>query len=226
MMKALRNDLSIRQKGFTLVEVIIAVSLLSVMVVVVFNVLHFSAKAWDKGVVRVEFANRVYLVHDLLRNAFLQAQPIVLKSPDGKNRLAFSGSEKELRFVAPLSVAQKSGGFYVISIERQQQQKGGALVLRYNRYYYNEDGFEASQANDVELLLESVEDVSFRYFGVDLDEGTLKWNTQWKDQYDLPYKIEMDVRFARQDLVWPVLTADPKMAKRQLMSQIKQLKAG
>ena len=226
MNNALRKNMPVSQQGFTLVEVIIAVTLLSVMVVVVFNVLHFSAKAWDKGVIRAEFANRIYLVHDLLRNAFMQAQPIVLNSKDGKTRLAFSGDEKYLRFVAPLSVAQKSGGFYVMNIERLQQNKSGVLVLKYHRYYYNDDSFEDLNSNDVELLLDNVEDVSFRYYGMDTDEQTVRWNTQWKEQSVLPYKIEMHVKFTEQDLVWPILTADPKMTKRQLMSQLNHLKAG
>ena len=112
---------------------------------------------------------------------------------DGKKHLAFNGEEKELRFVAPLSVAQKSGGFYVVEIEHVQQDEGGMLVMHYHRYHHNDDSFEDIVSNDIELLLDNVEDISFRYYGPDYEKGVSDWSSQWKEQTVLPYKIEMHV---------------------------------
>ena len=214
------------QNGFTLVEVMIATTLLAVMLAITFNVLHFAAKAWDKGVVRAEIANRVHVVQNLLRSVFAQAQPIVLDTENRHDKhLAFIGQENGLRFVAPLSSAQKSGGMYVLNVEYAEREAHGFLMLRYQRYHYNDKSFASADPGDAELLLEEVEAVNFRYFGPD-DEGVAMWYPEWVDQDVLPYSIELHVKFARNDLVWPVLVVDPKMADKQLLSQIQAAKAG
>ncbi|WP_455201310.1 prepilin-type N-terminal cleavage/methylation domain-containing protein [Kaarinaea lacus] len=207
------------QNGFTLVEVMIAITLLAVMLAITFNVLNFAARAWDKGVVRAEIANRVHVVQNLLRSVFAQAQPIVL---DMENRqdtyLAFIGQENGLRFVAPLSSAQISGGMYVLNVEYAKREAQGFLLLRYQRYHYNEKSFETADPVDAELLLEDVEAVNFRYLGPD-NEGDAVWHTEWLAQDVLPYSIELHVRFSRNDLEWPVLVVNPKMAEIQLLPQ-------
>jgi len=212
----------LKQGGFTLIEVMIAVVLLAVIFGITFNVLHFAVKAWDKGVVRAEVTNRVTLVQDLLRSAMMQAQPVVLKTDDHSKQLAFVGGEGELRFVAPLSTAQKSGGLYVLNIEHVQNETTGTLVLRYHRYYYNDESFSATGSDDIELLLDNVDGITFRYFGPDEENGVSAWKPAWVEQSVLPYKIEMTVRLAREDVVWPILIADPKMAEKQLLSQFQQ----
>ncbi|WP_455219295.1 PulJ/GspJ family protein, partial [Kaarinaea lacus] len=83
----------LKQSGFTLIEVMIAVVLLAIIFAITFNVLHFAVKAWDKGVVRAEVTNRVTLVQDLLRSAMMQAQPVALKTDDHSKQLAFIGGE-------------------------------------------------------------------------------------------------------------------------------------
>ena len=214
------------QNGFTLVEVMIATTLLAVMLAITFNVLHFAAKAWDKGVVRAEIANRVHVVQNLLRSVFAQAQPIVLDTENRHDKhLTFVGRENGLRLVAPLSSAQKSGGMYVLNVEHAKREGHGFLLLRYQRYHYNDTSFTSADPGDAELLLEDVEAVNFRYFGPD-DEGIAMWYPEWVDQDVLPYSIELHVKFARKDLVWPVLVVDPKMADKQLLSQIQAAKAG
>ena len=210
----------LKQGGFTLIEVMIAVVLLAIIFAITFNVLHFAVKAWDKGVVRAEVTNRVTLVQELLRSAMMQAQPVALKTDDHSKQLAFVGGEGELRFVAPLSTAQKSGGLYVLNIQHVQYETTGTLVLRYHRYHYNDESFSATGTTDVELLLDNVEGITFRYFGPDEENGVSAWKPAWVEQSVLPYKIEMTVRMAREDVVWPILVADPKMAEKQLLSQL------
>ncbi len=58
-------------RGFTLIEVLIAMTLLSIMVVLLFSSLRICAQSWEQGENKITEVNEVAVVYNFFQPAFI-----------------------------------------------------------------------------------------------------------------------------------------------------------
>lgn len=116
-----------RTRGFTLVELLIALVLIAVITVLLFGGLRLGSRTWE-GVERVservaDLRTTLSLVAALLR----QSRDAEVQLEDGPVRV-FSGTDEALEWVAPLSEQVGTPGLYVLrlAVERGEHER---LVL-------------------------------------------------------------------------------------------------
>lgn len=90
--------------GTTLIEVVIAMTILAVMGVIAVEAFRLGAGAWDKTERRVEGDQRLRVTHDVLAHELAMLEPVTVKI-DGRNVTGFRGGAEQMWFYAAPDVA-------------------------------------------------------------------------------------------------------------------------
>jgi len=171
-------------RGFTLVELILALAIVAVLFVTAFGGLRVVLGATQRSEERVEIHQHVRSLTTILTRSLGAAYPY--KGPLGEaeeQRLLFRGQAENLEFVtqAPPFPPDAAIAFTAVVLSRVE---GEGLVIR-ERVLPNRDPFTAAV---VVLRDPSVTSLAFRY----LDDNNA-WQTEWDDEDRPPTAIEITV---------------------------------
>lgn len=202
--------------GFTLLELLVAVTLLGLLMAALFGGLRLGARVWETGETRLDAAARVQIVQDLIRQRLAQALPLEAVLPEGEDYQAlFLGRVDSLRF-ATLLPEHLGGGLALIELaiaeapqERADGEERADLVLRLRPFEPAEEVVPET-APEERVLLEDVEAFELAYYGALGPDELPEWWEAWEGQIDLPQLVMMHVRFAEDDpRRWPELVVHP-----------------
>ena len=116
--------------GFTLLELLISITLLGFILVLLFGGLRLGIRSWDTVQQRVDNLNTVRAVESFLRREMEMTYPYRWKGTP-EQRMAFLGERNKVSFVAQLPSRIGTGGLYLASLELERSSKGRRLVWRY-----------------------------------------------------------------------------------------------
>lgn len=193
-------------KGFTLIEILIALSLLSLILVMVFSSLHTSSKTWQAGDQQIEKNDSQRLMLDFIRNQLTQTVPLSLI--DGKdNYVLFHGESAELRFVARLPAHRGGGGLYWQSLRIDAGQQNMGLVLSYEALQADSRFFDSNMSDKTKTvsLIQDIDEIKFSYFGKKKQQDEATWHKQWKEQKLLPTLLRIQFSSSEATSWWPEL---------------------
>lgn len=194
-----------RQRGFTLLEMVIALTLLGLMMTVLFGGLRFAARGWDAAEGRVQAAEERFLVQRFLRRQLVQARPVQRDAGDGIHELVFEGGPESLSFVSPLPAHRGEGGLYVFTLAVERAGDADRLVARYRPFTADQEG-DRQADEETEVLVNAVEQVKFAYYGIPEGADEAAWRDDWEDQPQLPELVRLEVLPADDDPgFWPQL---------------------
>ncbi len=218
-----------RHRGFTLLELLIALALIGLMVALLFGALRFAGKAWDASDARLEHNTAMSMVWRYLDARFSQARNLKRKLEEGEEaHFFFQGNHEAVEFVAPMPAHLGAGGLYIIRIYRQRENGKGKLMM--TRWLYHpevlagESGLPAwrplgalgithddRNRNDLRAwyssstLLEDVKSLEFSYYGrADPDAQSADWSDTWEDRKLMPILVRMKLVDERGE--WPEMT--------------------
>lgn len=210
-MSMLYKDRRLAQRGFTLLELLISITLLGLILVLLFGGLRLGVRSWDAVQQQVDNLNSVRSVESFLRREMEQSYPYRWKATPGQ-RLAFLGERNRVNFVAPLSPRIGMGGLYAISLEMEQTDKGRRLIWKHVPVGAQMQDFSAlAQEQEIVLVgaeLSAVEDIWLTYFGRDSEGAAPQWVDRWDSNAGLPMLIRIQVRFA-DGSEWPDFVVAP-----------------
>ena len=116
--------------GFTLVEILLALSLMSMLLALAYGGLRASTRAADKGQTVLEDSSRIRMAHQFVHKRLNQAIPLAYaESEDGTLRTVFEGQAGKIRYVAPMPGYLGFGGPQVQELELVPSDKGQALAV-------------------------------------------------------------------------------------------------
>jgi prepilin-type N-terminal cleavage/methylation domain-containing protein len=173
------------QAGFTLLEMLIAITLVALMAVSLWAVFRISIRSWSRGTEFIDANQRHRSILDMMQKQiasafgiFKQANP-ELGSP---STLYFSGTGNSLRFASLNSLRfQESPGLTLVIYEVAQDDNGNlSLVEKETRYLgqVSEDEAAASQSRPT-LIFENLSSCIFKYFDAGEDEASSEWVDEW-----------------------------------------------
>lgn len=174
------------ERGFTLIETILTLAILSAMLVIVFSALRIGLKSWEKGEAAAEDGAATRTITSKLAREISSAYPYKERK-DGNVRVLFTGGSTELGFV---TVAPGLPGL----------PWGGAKWVHYSR---RDDVFTVREktipAADTEKdkggrtteLDKGVDTLSFEYLG---ENG---WEKSWdvEEEKSLPSSIRVNISY-------------------------------
>ncbi len=200
-----------RSTGFTLVEMLLAMTLMSMLLALAYGGLRASTRATDRGQVILEESSRIRMAHQFVRKQLNQMIPLVfMESEDQEQGTVFTGSADKIRFVAPMPGYLGFGGPQVQELTFERGEEGLALVISHALL----QGFEEEKLYERApiVLLEGIDQAQFQFLALD-EEGELSaWSSVWEDPAKLPLAVSLAIEFNQETYVrWPLLTASVRV---------------
>ena len=199
-----------RQRGFTLLEMMIALALLSLMLVVLFGGLRLGARSWDAAEAKLGRVGDCLLIQDFIRRQLQQAKPVLRNSQDKRVEIAFEGDFERLSFIAPLPIRRGQGGLYSFSLAVDEDEQ---LTIRYYPFDETADEIPDESKIDQEILLDNVAEITFEYFGtVDDTSQTRSWQDRWQDRQTLPMLVRLNLETTDTINKWPEMVVKLRLS--------------
>ena len=201
-----------RESGFTLLELLVALSLVGLMSVAIFGGLRFGTRTWEAGSARSEQINEVVLTQSLMRRHLIQLAAFDQVQQRSETAPVFEGEGQFVRFLAPLALQVGLGGVYQFELAVEDGAEGRArLVIRWRLYRPDRAPDEPFDPADQRVLLDGLEDAEFRYFGAVNRRDDPEWRELWPGQALLPSLIALEVAFPDGDRRrWPLFQVAPR----------------
>ncbi|MGE5146249.1 MAG: type II secretion system protein J [Candidatus Eiseniibacteriota bacterium] len=173
-----------RRNGFTLLELLVAVSLMALIAIVLVDGIQFGARLWARTDRHVDGAMRWEAAHRLLRRELMHIYPYRRDERPGP-RLVFDGTGEALHFVGLEPGAAGIAGLYAYTLALSTDGQRD-LVLSWSML---DDGSHADRA----ILMRNVATLELKFFGAGADRGRPAWRTAWRNASDLPRLISVRV---------------------------------
>ena len=187
-----------RQVGFTLLELLVAITLMSLVLVLLYSGLRLGLNGWDSGEQRAEAASRLRLVQEFLRRQLAQSMTVYRINERQEREVVFGGQSNGVEFVAPMLTQLGQGGLYRIRIEAGDHQ----LRLRWRPYLPHDPA--AGEERET-VLLDAVSGVEWAYFGPEQDDDTSppRWRSDWSSSQRRPLLARLNLSWRGEP--WPDL---------------------
>lgn len=189
-----------RMPGFTLVEILVALTLFSLVLAMIFSGLHSSAKSWEKGEAQISKNDTRRLDLGFVRKQLTQAIPLLLI--DGKdNPVLFKGGHDAIQFISDLPGHRGGGGLYVLSLYLTPNDHGKDLTLSYRPVTTDID-LDKPENNDAEksvTIMKDIDVLEFSYYGSKDEKIPPIWSDEWRVKKKLPELVRMHIEPVRAD---------------------------
>lgn len=191
-----------RQRGFTLIEVLLATALLATAMTLVFATVRATTAVVARGEATADRNARIRAVHGFLRARLGAAQGIAWGLDSGTGLITrFEGEPARMRFVADLPAYLGRGGPHVHTIATQG--RGAALSLTADFAMVQAGQVLAAGAIPPEPLAAPLASVRFAYRGLATDGRAGPWQSRWSQPEALPLQVRIDIADAAGP--WPSL---------------------
>jgi general secretion pathway protein J len=185
MISPSRNYTDTREAGFTLLELLIAITLMAMMAVGLWSVFSISIQSWSRGTEAIDANQRHRSVFDLARKQIASVYPLFSpadRQQAGIPSLIFHGTDSSLVFVSLNSLRfHASPGLTLVSYEIAQNGDGRfALVAKEKPYtgqvLEQEISFEIS---DGIPIFDNLASCTFEYYDPGDSDNPPRWVGNW-----------------------------------------------
>ena len=191
-----------RLHGFTLLELIIAISLVGLIMILSYSGMRVALRSWSQAEAVIVNEDEVRLVHGFLRRQLAQVQAggDSTASSDG----AFKGTARRVDFVAPMPGGRVGvSGYYRFTLEFVQADSGLNLQVAYSLDVPTTSSNGVADEDHSRVLVQDIESGEFSYFGTTNAFDSASWHTLWQQDASLPQLVRVRLNTRNQAIEWP-----------------------
>jgi general secretion pathway protein J len=181
-----------RQLGFSLLEVLLALVLLSLLLLGVYSGIRTATHGVRAGTAAVERLDQVRSAQQLLRRELAQTMVAPIDHDANGDSVFFDGKAREMRFVAPLPGYLDKLGPQLLKLSLVDDGHG-ALRLQMQLAVLPPDGKPPQALGTPQVLLDHIKSGTFQYRGIDAQGRPGDWQDQWTDGRLLPQLVQVDL---------------------------------
>jgi prepilin-type N-terminal cleavage/methylation domain-containing protein len=191
-----RNRTQDRRQGFTLVEVLAAFAVASVVIVATAALMHNVVLTFDRGTGRVDAGERLLLAADRLAADIGAARFVLQTTPAGKFAV-FRGEPTRITFISaalidPARQDDDPVRSEIVSVTARRLDDATELVRSRARWSDPRMRIEDAVLQDDVVLLSGRFDAAFTFARVAAD-GTLGWSSSWIAEHSLPRLVKLSL---------------------------------
>ena len=194
-----------RCRGFTLLEALVALLVLSLIMTTAFGALRVGGHSWEAGISHANDTEALRSVTDFLRRQFGQLLTTTWVD-NAEQRIAFEGTQEQVRFIAPAPQQLDSAGLLTFTLSAEQDGLDKRLILSHAPLDPGAEGFDADPEAERLVLVEQLQQIDFSYYGHMKTTDIPGWHTRWDMDAELfpeLIRIRIDVNEGNQP--WPEL---------------------
>jgi len=192
------------EAGFTLLELLIAITILSFLIGLLSGGLTFALKLWERTTSTANQHETISATQQFLRQQLTAIYPVWQRDGGQEGHIKFDGGSDQLTFVSipPEPISPASNQTFGLSLTND-----GHL-----RLVWQSDFVVGSYPTAVNLLLGGIKKIEFSYYGADNGKGISYWRPQWRNARTLPQLIRLKLLFKDTDRsLWPELVIHPRV---------------
>ena len=164
--------------GFTLLELIIAITILPLIILIIGNGFRLGMNAWERGEQETVWTQRLRVLSGLLSQQIKSAYPYTI-DVDNEKVAVFEGKEDSVMFVTALTDSAYGGFKWV-----RYSQKDGTLFLKEG--LLPDKKLNESITGDEEVVDTDIDEIKFAYLSLE--------DNEWKESWDMGKKLPGAVR--------------------------------
>jgi prepilin-type N-terminal cleavage/methylation domain-containing protein len=191
--------------GFTLLEVLITLVLLSLLTLALFGSLRFGMHIWEGSAATTAGLDNVRAAEQQITELISEAYPQMDFRTPTRPVIAFEGRPANLRVLVP--DAEIKGAMTYATLRIVPTDQGGDLVL--------ERRLELAAIPEkqvTQVLLRGIRAFQISYFGQDAHGAKPYWHREWQAKTRQPLFVRMRADLADPHVAWPELIVAPQIA--------------
>jgi general secretion pathway protein J len=177
------------QRGFTLLEIMIVLSLLGVLLTLVGGAMLGANRAVLKAQRYTTSLDEMRAAQNFLRSSIGQALPLDTSEDDSESSGFFVGSGQRLQFVATLP-GELGGGIQLHTLEVKDRD----LQVAFAQIQSTADGTVSKPWGEPQVLMRGVESLNLSYRGVTPKGEPTGWMADWPWPTRLPRAVRIDAK--------------------------------
>ena len=201
--------------GFTLIEVLIALTLLSIMVVLLFASLKICADSWEKGENKITEVNEVAVVYHFFQQHLSVAKPLSNNSAGAEKNFSFQGDLQSLQFVSEFPASVARPGLQLFSLSLLEVEDEQIINVSLVSFIEATEG-EESQKEEI-TLIKHVKDFKLSYFGADDAASKSEWTEDWLNKNILPRLVKINIELEN-GVFWPEMLIELKVTGKNIVA--------
>jgi general secretion pathway protein J len=197
-------------KGFTLIEVLIAMTLLGIMVVLLFSSLKICADSWEKGESKITDVNEVAVVENFFQRHLSAAKPLWNDFSKEDKTFSFQGKARSLEFISAFPASAGRSGLQLFSIQLQEEDNEQLVKVTITPFFPVTEG-EEWRKEEV-TLIKHVSNFKLAYFGSDDNGNENKdvWLDEWLTRDVQPRLVKINIELEN-EIFWPEMIIELKV---------------
>ena len=190
----------VASRGFTLLEMLVGLTLLGVMLILIYASLNVGLRAWDTGEKRVSEAARQRVVQSFLRRELSQLFPVRWRGI-AESKIAFEGAKDELKFVTMLTLGTSAregglqwGHLYVAGDETPGGERRQTLFIKRSAFNLQAKDWDGVDEAKPIALVTGVKTFELAYYGAENDTVDPQWTSEWINPLRMPQLIRITLQ--------------------------------
>ncbi len=194
-----------RARGFTLMEILAALVLLSLLMLAVFSGIRIAMHSVRFGQQFTARTDAVRATQDFMRRELAQA----IRQPWGltgeRRPIVFTGGPEQVQYVAPLPGYLGKLGPQLQTLKLVPGSDGDGYRLQVSFALLPPDGGKPQPLGKPQVLLTGIRSGQFSYRGRKRNRQPTGWMDRWQDTDRTPVLVRLELKLRHGD--WPVMLA-------------------
>jgi general secretion pathway protein J len=170
-------------QGFTLLELILSLTILSVVIVLIFGAFRIGGRAWEKGERGLEHQQRMRVVFDLIKRQIRSACVTKAITSDDGATFYMRGDSASLEFFSETPIFPGDIGVVYLQFRVFPNEAGEgerlSLFKKEAVFFDEEKNFPESE-KDFHILIPAAREIRFEYLAAMEREEEPQWIEQWE----------------------------------------------
>ncbi|MCL5024428.1 MAG: prepilin-type N-terminal cleavage/methylation domain-containing protein [Nitrospirae bacterium] len=172
------------QNGFTLLELMISITLIGIIVLVIAGATRLGFRSVDTGEKKIESLERIRTSLGIIDCQIQSQVPLTYTEDDGSRKYYFQGSRDSMQFSTNYSYSSAARGYIIASYRVAPDERGNQVL------YVSENSIGIENKTEAKLF-DTFNEIYFEYFYKDPTAEKGEWVDQWTDETTIPEKVKI-----------------------------------